>query len=323
MLRNLAPEARWEDLRGRRVVVLGYGAQGAAHACNLRDCGIEVDVAQREGSPRHAAARAAGFSPIGVEEGARRGDVLIFGLPDESAPEIYEREIAPFLRAGQTLGFIHGFNVHYGRIRPPCDVDVVLVAPKGQGGAVRSEFAAGRGVAALIAVQQDATGAARRTALAWAAGLGSARRVILETTFRDETETDLFGEQAVLCGGLSALIVAAFETLTGAGYPPELAYFECCHEVKIIADLVQEHGIAAMRERISGTARYGDLTRGPRVVDSHVRASLAQILDEIRSGAFAQQWADEAARGQPNVRALLDAARHHPIEQIGAELRSF
>jgi ketol-acid reductoisomerase len=248
--------------------------------------------------------------------------MLIFGLPDEVIPEVFEREVRPRLKNGQTLGFLHGFVVHYERVVAPPHVDVVLVAPKGQGRAVRREFLVGQGVASLVAVHRDASGKARQRALAWAAGIGSARSAIYETTFADETETDLFGEQAVLCGGLTALIKVGFETLVEAGYPAELAYFECCHEVKLLADLIQAGGITYMRERVSNTARFGDLTRGPRIVDDHVRGRLREVLAEIRSGAFARELAAEREAGYPTFTALTERDRLHPLERIGAEVRA-
>lgn len=310
-----------QALAQKTVAVLGYGSQGSAHALNLRDSGLRVVVGQRPGSPRHAQARADGFAPLPVAEAARQADLLIFGLPDDAAAAIYAAEIAPHLRAGQTLGFIHGFVIHYRCIAPPPDVDVVLVAPKAQGRGVRSEFVAGRGVLSLIAVHQDASGAARLTARAWAAGIGAHRAGVLETSFADEAETDLFGEQAVLCGGLSALIVAAFDTLVEAGYPAELAYFECCHEIKLLADLIHEGGITHMRQRISSTARYGDLTRGPRVIDESVRQRLREILAEVRSGAFTREFLSDAAAGAPAQRAALARGAGHAIEEVGRRLR--
>ncbi len=314
-------EASVEALADKTVAVLGFGAQGSAHALNLRDSGCRVIVAQRPG-PRHAQALAAGFEPCAVREATERADLLIFGLPDDTAGEIYATDIAPHLRAGQTLGFLHGFAIHYRLIEPPPEVDVVLVAPKAQGRGVRSEFLAGRGVLALVAIAQDATGSAKATALGWAAGIGSNRAGLLETTFADETETDLFGEQAVLCGGLSALIRAGFDTLVEAGYPPELAYFECCHEVKLLADLICEGGITYMRERISSTARYGDLTRGPRVVDDTTRQHMRTILAEIRSGKFAREFLEDTRAGAPRSRTLLERDRHHPLESVGRTLRA-
>jgi ketol-acid reductoisomerase len=317
---DLTGRARVTALAGKAVSVLGYGSQGQAHAQNLRDSGCRVIVAQRTGSPRHQAAVADGFQPVGVEEAAG-ADLLVFALPDEVAPAVYTDEIAPVLGAGQTLGFLHGFNIHYGQIVPPHDVDVVLLAPKAQGRAVRSEYLAGRGVAALVAVHQDATGRALDTALGWAAGVGADRALVLQTTFADETETDLFGEQTVLCGGLSALLKAGFETLVEAGYPAELAYFECCHEVKLIADLIYEGGITYMRERVSNTARFGDLTRGPRVIGPAVRAAMREVLAEIRSGDFARQWLAESRQGRPGLQALTECDRRHALEAVGAELR--
>ena len=309
-----------DALRGTSIAVLGYGSQGSAHALNLRDSGCDVIVAQRA-SPRRDEAIAAGFEPVEIPDAVRAADLLIFGLPDDAAPEIFRREIAPQLRAGQCLGFLHGFVIHYQQIEPPTDVDVILVAPKAQGRGVRNEFVAGRGVAALISVHQDAGGKARARALGWAAGIGSNRAGIIETTFADETETDLFGEQAVLCGGLTALIKAGFETLVDAGYPPELAYFECCHEIKLLADLIYEHGINGMRARISSTARFGDLTRGPRVADERTRSELREILGEIRSGAFARELIDDNATGRARSGELLQADAVHPLERVGAALR--
>ena len=308
-------------LRDQAVAVLGYGAQGHAHAQNLRDSGCRVLVAQRKSSPRYRAALGCGFEPVEVHECISQADLLIFGLPDEAAPAVYERDILPVLRPGQTLGFIHGFNIHYRQIVPAPGVDVVLVAPKAQGRAVRSEYAAGRGVAGLVAVHQDATGHALDTALGWAAGIGCHRAGLLETTFKNETETDLFGEQAVLCGGLTALIKAGFETLVEAGYPPELAYFECCHEVKLIVDLIYEGGLTYMRERISNTARFGDLTRGSRIIGGPVRDAMRDVLAEIQSGQFARDWIEENCQGLPNFKELTDADRVHHIEQVGATLR--
>jgi len=314
-------QAARASLRGRTVGVLGYGAQGRPNALNLRDSGARVLVAQRPGSPRYESACADGFEPLPIEQAARAAELLIFALPDETAPAAYEQAVRPHLRAGQTLGFLHGFNIHYQQIRPPADVDVVLVAPKGQGRAVREEFVAGRGVPALVAVHQDASGNALDTALAWAAGIGAHRARLIRTTFAEETETDLFGEQAVLCGGLTSLIKAGFETLVEAGYPAELAYFECCHEVKLIADLIYAGGLTYMRERISNTARFGDLTRGPRVVGAPSRAAMRELLAEIRSGRFAREWLEASRGGNLRMRELTEADRGHLIERVGAALR--
>jgi ketol-acid reductoisomerase len=308
-------------LRDKTVGVLGYGSQGAAHALNLRDSGCRVVVAQRAGGPRFDAAVDAGFEPVEIPEAVSAADLLVFGLPDDAAPQLYEQQIRSHLRPGQTLGFTHGFVIHYRQISPPTDVDVVLVAPKAQGRAVRSEFVAGRGVLALLAVHQDATDQARQTALGWAAGIGSSRAGIIETTFKDETETDLFGEQAVLCGGLTALIKAGFETLVAAGYPPELAYFECCHEVKLLADLIHEGGLTYMRQRISSTARFGDLTRGPRLVGETVRREMRELLAEIQSGQFAREFLEDNRHGRKLSQQLTETDRAHPIESVGRELR--
>lgn len=320
---------RLDGLAGRTVAVLGYGSQGASHALNLRDSGVRVVVGQRggpeAGAPvgrRFEEAVAAGFAPVSIAEAVHAADLLIFGLPDDAAPAVFKAEIAPHLRAGQALGFIHGFVMQYRLIDVPAGVDVVMVAPKAQGRGVRSEFVAGRGVLALLAVAVDATGRARETALAWAAGLGCGRAGVLETTFADETETDLFGEQAVLCGGLTALIKAAFETLVEAGYPAELAYFECCHEIKLLADLIHEGGITHMRERISSTARFGDVTRGPRVVDARVKAAMRTLLEEIRSGEFAREFLEDAGAGGLRSKGLVEQDRGHRIEQVGARIRA-
>jgi ketol-acid reductoisomerase len=324
MINSLIPteSAQTECLRGQFIAVLGYGSQGQAHALNLRDSGCRVIVAQRPGGPRFDAALDAGFEPVSIEAAVRSADLLIFGLPDDAVAEIYPREIEPHLRPGQALGFIHGFAIHYQLLKPPANVDVIMVAPKAQGRGVRDEFVAGRGVFALIAIHRDATGHARETALGWAAGIGANRAGLFETTFREETETDLFGEQAVLCGGLSALIKAGFETLVDAGYPPELAYFECCHEIKLLADLIHEGGINFMRERISSTARFGDLTRGPRLIGSGVRNVMQDMLNEIRNGDFAREFVEDLKNDRRNSLALLDQDRNHSLEQVGSALRT-
>ena len=320
-LKQLTARANLKSLDGMTVAVLGLGAQGHAHALNLRDSGVRVVVAQRNGSPRYQLAVESGFEPVEIEQAVRVADVLVFALPDEAAPSVYEQHIAGVLRPGQTLGFLHGFSIHYKQIVPPPNVDVVLLAPKAQGQAVRGEYVAGRGVAALVAVHQDATGHALETALGWAAGIGAGRSAVFETTFADETETDLFGEQAVLCGGLTALIKAGFETLVEAGYPPELAYFECCHEVKLVVDLIYEGGLTFMRERISNTARFGDLTRGSRIIGPEARAAMRAVLDEIRSGRFADDWAEENRCGRQRFRELTERDRVHAIERVGERIR--
>lgn len=321
-MRDLTHLASIAPLLRQTVAVVGFGSQGQSFSENLRDSGVRVLVIQRTGSPRFDAANRLGFPVSGMAAAVGTADVLILALPDDVAPAAFEDSLRPCLRAGQTLAFLHGFNVHYGRIQPPPNIDVVLVAPKGQGRGVRSEFVAGRGVPALVAVAQDASGSALATALACAAGIGAHRSLILETTFADETETDLFGEQAVLCGGVSELIKAGFETLIHAGYPPELAYFECCHELKLVVDLIYQEGLSGMRARISSTARYGDLTRGPRVIGPETRAAMKQILDEVRSGEFAREFIAAAAAGGSTSAQLVASEQQTPLEIIGRQLRA-
>jgi ketol-acid reductoisomerase len=308
-------------IAGRKVAIIGYGSQGHAHALNLRDSGVDVRVALRDGSSSRAKAEAAGLRVVPVADAAREADVVMLLAPDTEQQAIYQRDIEPGLKAGDALLFAHGFNVRFGLIRAPGGVDVAMVAPKGPGHLVRRTYEAGGGVPALIAVEQDATGKARDLALSYAHAIGATRAGVLETTFTEETETDLFGEQVVLCGGLTALIQAGFETLVEAGYQPESAYFECLHEVKLIVDLMYEHGIAGMRYSISDTAEYGDLTRGPRVISPAVREEMKAILGEIRSGAFAEEWIAENRAGRPRFDALRAAGRQHPIEEVGARLR--
>ena len=309
-------------LEGKKVAVLGYGSQGHAHARNLADSGVDVVVGLRPGSASAAKAAEAGLEVASVAEAARAADVVALLLPDTIQPELWDAEIAPGLEPGNAVLFAHGFNIRFGQITPPAGVDVVMVAPKGPGHLVRRTYAEGGGVPSLVAVHQDATGNARALALAYAHALGATRAGVLETTFAEETETDLFGEQVVLCGGMTALVRAGFETLVGAGYQPESAYFECLHELKLIVDLMYEQGISGMRFSISDTAEYGDLTRGPRIVNDAVRAEMATILDEIRSGAFAEEWVAEHKAGRPRFRALRDEGAAHPIESVGAELRA-
>jgi len=314
-------QAPMDALQGKTVAILGFGSQGHAHGLNLRDSGVKVIVANRKDSPNGRLASENGFEPMSVEEAVKQADLIIITLPDEVQPEVYAKSIAPNLRAGQALGFTHGFNIHFKTIVPPRDVDVIMVAPKGPGHLVRSEFEKGGGVPCLLAVSQDATGNARNIALAWARGIGGARSGIIETTFKDECETDLFGEQAVLCGGLSALIKAGFETLTEAGYPPEMAYFECVHEVKLIVDLIYQGGLDYMRYSISNTAEYGDLTRGPRVIKPEVKAEMKRILSEIQSGQFAREWRAEYEGGMKNFKRLYESDNNHPVETTGRRLR--
>ncbi len=308
-------------LRNRIVAVLGYGSQGRSQALNLRDSGINVLVAQRSGSIHHECAVRDGFSPITLAQAVGKADVLSFLLPDPVMPELFTQEIAPHLRPGQALLFAHGFNIHYHKLAPPPDVDVILVAPKGIGHQVRVLYAQGAGVVCLVGVHQNATNQALDVALAYARGLGAGRSAIIETTFAEETETDLFGEQTILCGGLCELIRAGFDTLVEAGYQPEVAYFECLHEVKLIADLVYARGIAGMRRAISQTALYGDLTRGKRIIDDRTRREMQAILDEIRSGAFAEELAREATAGRPVIRRRTEEDAAHLIETTGSELR--
>jgi ketol-acid reductoisomerase len=309
-------------IAGRKVAIVGYGSQGHAHALNLRDSGVDVRVGLREGSSSRAKAEAAGLPVTSVDEAASQADVIMILAPDTEQQAIYESSVAPYLRPGDAVAFAHGFNIRFGLIKPPADVDVIMIAPKGPGHLVRRTFEGGGGVPALIAVDHDATGKARALALSYAWAIGGARAGVLETTFSEETETDLFGEQVVLCGGLTALIQAGFETLVDAGYQPESAYFECLHEVKLIVDLMYEHGISGMRYSISTTAEYGDLTRGPRIVNDSVKAEMKKILGEIQSGSFAKEWIDENRAGLPNYNRLKEAGETQLIEKVGAELRA-
>ncbi|MCL6596514.1 MAG: ketol-acid reductoisomerase [Firmicutes bacterium] len=305
----------------RTVAVLGYGSQGHAHAQNLRDSGVRVLVGVRPG-PSARAAEEAGFEVLPPGEASARADVIMMLVPDETQRALYTQAVAPHLSAGKALAFAHGFNIHYGQIVPPRDVDVFMVAPKAPGHLVRRETVRGAGVPSLVAVHQDATGQALALALSYAAALGSTRAGVLETTFAEETESDLFGEQAVLCGGMTHLVMAGFDTLVAAGYQPEVAYFECLHELKLIVDLMQEGGIAWMRHSISDTAQYGDLSRGPRVVDEHVRARMREILADIQSGAFAREWILENQAGRPAFRRMNAREAAHPIEAVGRTLRA-
>jgi ketol-acid reductoisomerase len=309
-------------IAGRKVAVVGYGSQGHAHALNLRDSGVDVRVGLRDGSSSAAKAVAAGLRVSSVADAAREADVIMILAPDTEQQAIYRAAIEPGLKPGDAILFAHGFNVRFGLIPPPAGVDVAMVAPKGPGHLVRRTYEGGGGVPALIAVDQDATGKARDLALSYAHAIGATRAGVLETTFKEETETDLFGEQVVLCGGLTSLIEAGFETLVEAGYQPESAYFECLHEVKLIVDLMYEHGIAGMRYSISDTAEYGDLTRGPRVINSAVREEMRRILDEIQSGRFADEWIAENKAGRPRFNQLREEGRGHPIEKVGSELRA-
>ena len=310
------------QLKGKRVAVLGYGIQGRGHALNLRDSGVGVVVAQRPGGPHHAQAVADGFRPTSVAEACAQAQAIMILLQDTLQPEVYRSSIAPHLKAGKALGFAHGFNIHFHQIEPPKEIDVFLVAPKGPGSLVRQLFEQGGGVPALAAVHQDASGRAKQIALAYAKGLGATKAGVLETTFAEETETDLFGEQTVLCGGAAELIKAGFETLVEHGYQPELAYFECLHELKLIVDMIYAQGIQGMWSRVSETARYGGLTRGDRVITRQTREEMKRILEEIRSGKFAKEWINECQAGRPVFKALLARGDRHLVELVGARLRS-
>jgi ketol-acid reductoisomerase len=315
-------DADRERLLGRTYAVIGYGSQGHAHALNLRESGAAVIVGLRRGGGSWDRARVAGLDVRPVAEAAEAAQVIMMLVPDQDARAIYDADVAPRLEAGKTLMFAHGFNIHYGEIAPPDGVDVSMVAPKSPGHLVRSEFQAGRGVPGLVAVHQDASGEALADALAYAAGIGCTRAGVIETSFREETETDLFGEQAVLCGGVTALVKAGFETLTAAGYRPEMAYFECLHELKLIVDLMYRGGLQFMRHSISDTAEYGDYTRGPRVITEDTRAAMKQILQAVQDGSFAREWLAENRAGRPNFERLRQADRDHEIERVGATLRA-
>lgn len=315
-------DANLDLLNGKTVAIIGYGSQGHAHALNLKDSGVNVVVGLYEGSRSIAKAEAAGLTVKSVADAAKAADFIMILLPDEVQRTIYKESIEPNLQAGNVLAFAHGFNINFGQIVPPADVDVVMAAPKGPGHLVRRTYEQGQGVPALFAVFQDASGQARNLAMAYAKGIGGTRAGILETTFREETETDLFGEQAVLCGGLSELIKAGFETLIEAGYQPELAYFECLHEVKLIVDLVVEGGLAKMRDSISNTAEYGDYTRGPRVITDDTRAAMRQILKEIQTGQFAREFVLENQSGNASFNAIRRREAEHPIEEVGKDLRA-
>ncbi|MBE9190646.1 ketol-acid reductoisomerase [Gloeocapsopsis crepidinum LEGE 06123] len=315
-------DANLDLLAQKTIAIIGYGSQGHAHALNLKDSGMNVIVGLYPGSKSAAKAEAVGLKVHAVADAAAAADFIMILLPDEVQKSVYKNEIEPNLTEGKVLAFAHGFNIHFGQVVPPADVDVVMIAPKGPGHLVRRTYEQGQGVPALFAVYQDASGQARDRAMAYAKGIGGTRGGILETTFREETETDLFGEQAVLCGGLSALIKAGFETLVAAGYQPELAYFECLHEVKLIVDLVVEGGLAKMRDSISNTAEYGDYTRGSRIVTEQTKAEMRKILQEIQAGQFAREFVLENQAGKPGFTAMRRQEAEHPIEEVGKDLRA-
>jgi ketol-acid reductoisomerase len=315
-------DADLKHLSGKRVAVLGYGSQGHAHANNLRDSGVDVVVGLRRDSNSRSKAEKAGLKVLETAEAARLADIIMILLPDELQGDAYEKEIQAGLKNGKYLAFGHGFNIHFKRVVPPAGCNVFMVAPKGPGHLVRSEFEKGRGVPCLLAIQQDPSGDTTQVGLAYASAIGGARAAVIQTTFKDETETDLFGEQAVLCGGLTALIQAGYETLVNAGYPPEMAYFECVHEVKLIVDLIYEGGMTNMRYSISNTAEYGDLTRGKRVIGPEVSQAMKKILTDIQSGKFAEEWINEYKCGMPHFSELRKEAGNHPLEKVGSHLRS-
>lgn len=315
-------DANLDLLKGKKIAVMGYGSQGHAHALNLKDSGMDVAIGLRKSSSRWKEAEEAGLKVFTVDEAANWADIIMILLPDQNQKEVYESQIKPHLTEGKTLAFAHGFNIHYKQIVPPENVDVIMIAPKGPGHLVRRTFQEGSGTPCLIAIHQDFSGQARDKALAWAKGIGGARAGVIETTFKDETETDLFGEQAVLCGGSAELIKAGFETLVEAGYPAELAYFECMHELKLIVDLYYEGGLTRMNYSVSDTAEYGGMTRGSRVINSDTKKVMKEILNEIQTGKFAEEWIEENKKGQPTLNKLRKENQEHPIEKVGAKLRS-
>jgi ketol-acid reductoisomerase len=308
-------------IQSRRVAVIGYGSQGHAHALNMRDSGVNVSVATYAGSPSAARAKDDGLPVTTIEQATQNSDVIMILIPDEKQKSVFTASIEPHLRAGQTLMFAHGFNIHFGQVKPPSFVDVTMIAPKSPGHRMRELFVEGVGVPALLAVHQDASGQAKQNALAYAWATGNLKAGVIETTFKEETESDLFGEQTVLCGGVSALVKTAFEILIEAGYQPEVAYFECLHELKLIVDLFYVGGLGYMRYSVSDTAEYGDYTRGPRVIDNRVRETMKQILTEIQNGTFAKQWIAENEAGRPNFKKMREDEAKHPIEAVGKSLR--
>ena len=314
-------DANMDILKDKVVAIIGYGSQGHAHAQNLRDSGVNVVVGQRPGGANYTLAKEDGFEPLSAADAAKKADIIMLLLPDQHQAKVYSEDILPNLCAGKSLVFAHGFNIHFGQITPPADVDVFMVAPKGPGHLVRRTFTEGGGVPCLFAIYQDASGKAKDKALAYAKGVGGARSGVLETSFAEETETDLFGEQVVLCGGLSELIKAGFETLVNAGYQPEIAYFECLHETKLIVDLIYEGGLANMRYSISDTAEYGDYVTGPRIITEETRAEMRRVLAEIQNGTFARNFILENQAGNPFFKATRRLEAAHQIEQVGKELR--
>jgi ketol-acid reductoisomerase len=315
-------DANLSTLKGKKIAIIGYGSQGHAQAQNLRDSGLKVIVAEMKGTENYQFAVRDGFKPINASEASKQADLIQILTQDHVQAKLYEMDVKPNLQKGKTLLFSHGFNIHYGQIVPPKEIDVVMIAPKGPGHLVRREFQKGAGVPSLVAIYQDASKKAKQTALAYAKGIGATRAGVIETTFKEETETDLFGEQAVLCGGVTELIKAGFETLVEAGYQPEIAYFECLHELKLIVDLIYEGGLPFMRYSVSDTAEYGDLTRGKRIITSETREEMKRMLKEVQMGSFAKEWILENQVGRPMFNALRKKEAEHPIEEVGKKLRS-
>ena len=315
-------DADLKVLKGKTIAIVGYGSQGHAHALNLRDSGLDVIVAQRPGGPNYDLAKEHGFNPMSVADAAKKADMIMILLPDQYQAEVYEKDIKPHLKKGKSLLFAHGLNIHFEMIAPPKDVDVFMIAPKGPGHLVRRTFEEGGGVPCLVAIHQDASKSALKKALAYARGVGGTRSGVIETSFREETETDLFGEQAVLCGGLSSLVQAGFETLVEAGYQPEMAYFECLHEIKLIVDLMYEGGLAKMRYSISDTAEYGDYVTGKRIITDETKKEMKKVLEEIQNGIFARNFMLEYKANMTHFKAVRRLQREHPIEKVGKELRA-
>jgi len=315
-------DADLKFLKGKKIAITGYGIQGRAHALCLKDSGMDVIVSDLEGTPNWKKAEDDGFKPLPAADAAKEADIVSLLTEDTVQPKVYQNEILPGLKKGKALLFAHGFNIRFNQIVPPEDIDVIMVAPKGPGSLVRQMYTEGKGVPCLLAIHQNFTGKAKEIALAYAKGIGGTRAGVIETTFKEETETDLFGEQTVLCGGVSALIKAGFEVLAEAGYAPEMAYFECLHELKLITDMIQETGISGMRERVSDTAEYGDLTRGPRIITEQTKQEMKKILSEIQSGKFAQEWIAENKANRPVFNALFKKDKEHLIEKVGENLRS-
>ncbi|MFH1380776.1 MAG: ketol-acid reductoisomerase [Candidatus Omnitrophota bacterium] len=315
-------DANLDVLKGKKIAIIGYGIQGRGQALNLRDSGIDVIVSELSNTENYKQAEKDGFKPVPADKAAKEADILQILTQDHVQAMVYNKSIAPNLKAGKSLVFSHGFNIHFKEILPPKNIDVFMVAPKGPGALVREQYEEGKGVPCLVAIFQDATGNALKTALAYAKAIGGTRAGVIETTFKEETETDLFGEQAVLCGGATELIKAAYDTLVEAGYQPEIAYFECLHELKLITDLIYKTGIKGMRKRVSDTAEYGDLTRGPRIVNAETRKTMKEILGEIQSGKFAKEWIEENKKGRPVYNKLTEEHDKHSIEEIGKKLRN-